>query len=236
MLEIKNLKVSYGPFQALHGISLKVPKNRIVSLIGANGAGKSTTLMAISGMVRREAGIISYNGTDISDLSPHNITRLGIAHIPEGRRIFPKLSVEDNLIIGTVADKKITKDIQEKRMEEMYCLFPRLRERCRQNGGTLSGGEQQMLAIARGLMADPELIMLDEPSLGLAPIIVEEIFRIILRLKKQGKSILLIEQNATAALQIADYAYVLELGSINLEGTGKELLDNDEVKKAYLGI
>lgn len=236
MLEIKNLKVSYGPFQALHGINFKVPKNQIISLIGANGAGKSTTLMTISGMVHKESGAVFYNGTDISDLPPHNITRLGIAHIPEGRRIFPKLSVEDNLIIGTVSDKKITKDIQQKRIDEMYDLFPRLKERYRQNGGTLSGGEQQMLAIARGLMADPELIMLDEPSLGLAPIIVEEIFKIILRLKKQGKSILLIEQNATAALQIADYAYVLELGSISLEGTGKELLDNDNVKKAYLGI
>lgn len=236
MLEIKNLKVSYGPFQALHGISFKVPKNQIISLIGANGAGKSTTLMTISGMVHKEFGAVFYNGTNISDLPPYNITRLGIAHIPEGRRIFPKLSVEDNLIIGTVSDKKITKDIQQKRIDEMYDLFPRLKERYRQNGGTLSGGEQQMLAIARGLMADPELIMLDEPSLGLAPIIVEEIFKIILRLKKQGKSILLIEQNATAALQITDYAYVLELGSISLEGTGKELLDNDDVKKAYLGI
>ena len=236
MLEVRDLKVSYGPFQALHGISFQVPDHRIVSLIGANGAGKTTTLMAVSGMADKQEGSVVYGGKDISDYKPHHITKLGIAHVPEGRRIFPKLTVEENLKIGTVADARITKAQQAERMEKMYTLFPRLKERYKQNGGTLSGGEQQMLAIARGLMADPDLIMLDEPSLGLAPIIVEEIFRIILRLKKQGKSILLIEQNATAALQISDYAYVLELGTISLEGKGKELLTNEAVKKAYLGI
>lgn len=236
MLEVQNLKVRYGSLQALHGISFSVPDKKIVSLIGANGAGKSTTLMAISGMVEKEAGNVRYRNLDITDEKPHVIAEKGIAHVPEGRRIFPKLSVEDNLIIGTVSDKKITKELQNERLEQMYETFPRLKERRRQNGGTLSGGEQQMLAIARGLMADPQLVMLDEPSLGLAPIIVEEIFRIILRLKKAGKSILLIEQNAVAALQISDYAYVLELGTISIDGAGVALLNNDAVKKAYLGI
>lgn len=236
MLQVNNLKVKYGHFQALHGITFSVPDNQIVSLIGANGAGKSTTLMSISGMVDKEEGSILYNGKNTSMEKPHIIAGLGMAHVPEGRRIFPKLTVEDNLIVGTISDKKITKAIQNDRLEEMYALFPRLRERRRQNGGTLSGGEQQMLAIARGLMANPELVMLDEPSLGLAPIIVEEIFQIILRLKKEGKSILLIEQNAVAALQVADYAYVLELGNITVQGSGQELLNNEAVKKAYLGI
>ena len=236
MLEVQDLKVRYGSLQALHGISFSVPDKKIVSLIGANGAGKSTTLMAISGMVEKEAGNVRYRNLDITDEKPHAIAERGIAHVPEGRRIFPKLSVEDNLIIGTVSDKKITKELQNERLEQMYEIFPRLKERRRQNGGTLSGGEQQMLAIARGLMADPQLVMLDEPSLGLAPIIVEEIFRIILRLKKAGKSVLLIEQNAVAALQISDYAYVLELGTISIDGAGVALLNNDAVKKAYLGI
>jgi len=236
MLDVQNLKVRYGHFQALHGISLHVGRQQIVSLIGANGAGKSTTLMAISGMVAKESGTVRFEGGDITTMKPHLITRLSLAHIPEGRHIFPKLTVEENLVTGTLADRKITSATQKKRIEEVFALFPRLEERCKQLGGTLSGGEQQMLAIARGIMSDPKLVMLDEPSLGLAPILIEDIFRLILRLRDSGRTVLLIEQNAVAALQIADYAYVLELGSIKLEGAGKELLDNDDVKKAYLGI
>lgn len=236
MLDVKNLKVSYGQFQALHGISFHVDDNKIVSLIGANGAGKSTTLMAISGMVAKENGSVILDGTDITATKAHLITRMGVAHVPEGRHIFPKLSVEDNLVMGSVANAKLPDAVCKQRMEEMYSLFPRLKERRKQNGGTLSGGEQQMLAIARAMMSDPKLVMLDEPSMGLAPILVEEIFSLILRIKQAGKTILLIEQNAVVALQVSDYAYVLELGSISIEGTGQALLNNDAVKRAYLGI
>lgn len=236
MLKVERMEVSYGQFKALHGISFSVEKNKIVSLIGANGAGKSTTLMAISGLVSKEAGEVYLDGKAITDMKPHLISRNGVAHVPEGRHIFPKLSVEDNLLTGLMATVGSTKKIEQERLEEMYTLFPRLKERRRQNGGTLSGGEQQMLAIGRAMMSDPQLVMLDEPSMGLAPILVEEIFELILRIKRLGKTVLLIEQNAIMALQIADYAYVLELGNITLEGTGKALLVNDDVKRAYLGI
>ncbi len=236
MLKVTDMAVSYGQFQALHGISLAVKKNQIVSLIGANGAGKSTTLMAISGMVPKDSGEVLLDGEPITDLKPHFISRRRVAHVPEGRHVFPKLSVEDNLLTGALADTTITKAVERQRLEEMYALFPRLKERRRQNGGTLSGGEQQMLAIGRAMMSDPELVMLDEPSMGLAPVLVEEIFALILRIKASGKTVLLIEQNAIMALQIADYAYVLELGNITLQGTGRELLGNEEVKRAYLGI
>ena len=236
MLKVTDMAVSYGQFQALHGISLAVKKNQIVSLIGANGAGKSTTLMAISGMVPKDSGEVLLDGEPITDLKPHFISRRRVAHVPEGRHVFPKLSVEDNLLTGALADTTITKAVERQRLEGMYALFPRLKERRRQNGGTLSGGEQQMLAIGRAMMSDPELVMLDEPSMGLAPVLVEEIFALILRIKASGKTVLLIEQNAIMALQIADYAYVLELGNITLQGTGRELLGNEEVKRAYLGI
>lgn len=236
MLKVRDMQVSYGQFKALHGISFDVEKNKIVALIGANGAGKSTALMAISGLVPKDAGQVILNGTDITDFKSHAISRIKIAHVPEGRHVFPKLSVEENLVAGSLADASITKTVRRQRMDEMYELFPRLKERRRQNAGTLSGGEQQMLAVARALMSDPELVMLDEPSMGLAPVLVEEIFKLIVRIKRSGKTILLVEQNAVMALQAADYGYVLELGNITLHGTGKELLVNEDVKKAYLGI
>lgn len=236
MLEVKNLTVKYGQLTALQGISFLVEDQKIVSLIGANGAGKTTTLMAISGLVPKESGSVIYDGEDITGEKPHIIARRRLSHIPEGRLIFPKLTVEENLITGQLAKKNMTEAEVKARLEEMYTLFPRLKERRKQAGGSLSGGEQQMLAIARGVMSDPKVIMLDEPSLGIAPLVVEEIFKMIVNLKKAGKTILLIEQNAVMALKISDYAYVLELGKISIEGTGRELLANEAVKKAYLGI
>lgn len=236
MLEVKNLTVKYGQLTALQGISFLVEDQKIVSLIGANGAGKTTTLMAISGLVPKESGSVIYDSEDITGEKPHIIARRRLSHIPEGRLIFPKLTVEENLITGQLAKKNMTEAEVKARLEEMYTLFPRLKERRKQAGGSLSGGEQQMLAIARGVMSDPKVIMLDEPSLGIAPLVVEEIFKMIVNLKKAGKTILLIEQNAVMALKISDYAYVLELGKISIEGTGRELLANEAVKKAYLGI
>ena len=236
MLEVKNLTVKYGQLTALQGISFLVEDQKIVSLIGANGAGKTTTLMAISGLVPKESGSVIYDGEDITGEKPHIIARKQLSHIPEGRLIFPKLTVEENLITGQLAKKNMTEAEVKTRLDEMYTLFPRLKERRKQAGGSLSGGEQQMLAIARGVMSDPKVIMLDEPSLGIAPLVVEEIFKMIVNLKKAGKTILLIEQNAVMALKISDYAYVLELGKISVEGTGRELLANEAVKKAYLGI
>jgi branched-chain amino acid transport system ATP-binding protein len=236
MLTVSNLSVNYGYVQALHDVSFEVKDNQIVSLIGANGAGKTTALMSISGLVPKAAGQVHFDGHDITHTRAHVITRLGLSHVPEGRHVFPKLSVEENLIMGSMADKKMARSEMKHRMEEMYGLFPRLRERRTQAAGTLSGGEQQMLAIARGMMNDPKVLMLDEPSLGLAPIIVSEIFDLILKIKAMGKTVLLIEQNASLALSIADYAYVLELGRVILQDTGKNLLANPEVKKAYLGI
>ena len=236
MLKVSNLVVRYGYIRALNDISFEVPLGKVVSLIGANGAGKTTTLMAISGMVPKVSGSVEFDGADVTDLKAHMVTRRSLAHVPEGRHVFPKLSVEDNIIAGSLVDKSINKAELKRRMEEMYTLFPRLRERRTQDAGTLSGGEQQMLAIARGLISKPKLVMLDEPSLGLAPIVVDEIFELIAKIKETGTTVLLIEQNAGLALQIADYAYVLELGRITLEGTGAELLRNPDVKRAYLGI
>ena len=236
LLKVENLNVTYGHVCAVNHINFHVDEGQIVSLIGSNGAGKTSTLMAISNMAPVKDGTITYKGDDITWVKPHLIPKMGICHIPEGRLIFPKLSVRDNLISGTIADPNITKEMQKERFEEMYSLFPILSQRRNQAAGTLSGGEQQMLAIARGLMSNPNLVMMDEPSLGIAPIIVEEIFKLILKIRDTGKTILLIEQNASAALSIADYAYVLELGNIVLEGPGKELLQNPDVKKAYLGI
>jgi len=235
VLHIKNLSVNYGYISALRGVSLDIEKGEIITLIGANGAGKTTTLMAISNLVSKAEGRIVYNDIDITSMPPHQIVRMGICHIPEGRHIFPALTVRENLIAGTVGNPKLTKKDQARLFDSAYSLFPRLKERMEQTGGSLSGGEQQMLAIARGLMMDPDLIMLDEPSLGLAPILVEEIFELILKIKQIGKTILLIEQNAGMALQVADRGYVLVNGQIVLGGTSKELLVNPEVKKAYLG-
>ena len=235
MLEIKNLSVNYGYIQALRDISMEVRKNEIITLIGGNGAGKTTTLKAISGLADKRGGKIIFEGRDITKMAPEEIVKLGIAHVPEGRKVFPSLTVYENLMTGTLGNRKLKKNQIGELLEQQYEMFPRLKERAGQAGGSLSGGEQQMLAIARGLMMDPEMIMLDEPSLGLAPVIVEEIFQMILRIRDNGKTVLLIEQNASMALSIADRGYALENGQITLTGTGKELLVNDEVKKAYLG-
>jgi branched-chain amino acid transport system ATP-binding protein len=236
MLEIENLAVNYGYVTALAGISLHVGKGEIITLIGGNGAGKTTTLMSISNLVEKAEGRITFKGKDITSTPPHRIVKMGICHVPEGRRIFPALTVKENLLAGTVGNPALKKPDHERLFEEVYALFPRLKERMNQGGGSLSGGEQQMLAIARGLMMDPELVLLDEPSLGLAPIVVEEIFELILKIKQRGKTILLIEQNAGMALQVADRGYVLVTGRIALTGTGNELLVNPEVRKAYLGM
>lgn len=233
MLEVKDLQVNYGAIRALKGISFKVEKGSIVTLIGSNGAGKTTTLKAICGLVKAKAGRVLLNGEEITNKSTNEIVSRKVTMVPEGRRIFPNLTVQENLLVGAFQRKD--KDGIKQDMEWVFELFPRLRERINQKGGTLSGGEQQMLAIARALMSKPDLLMLDEPSLGLAPIIVEELFRVIEKIHQEGKTILLIEQNAYAALNIADYGYVLETGQIVLHGTGKELLDNEKVRQAYLG-
>ena len=236
MLEIENLSVNYGHVQALRGVSLHVDQGEIITLIGGNGAGKTSTLMAISNLVPKAGGAIRFKGKDITRMPPHRIVKMGICHVPEGRRIFPAFTVKENFLAGTIGNPSLTKKDKERLLEEAYALFPRLKERWGQSGGSLSGGEQQMLAIARGMMMDPELMLLDEPSLGLAPIVVEEIFELILKIKKRGKTILLIEQNAGMALQVADRGYVLVTGSVALEGSGPELLVNPEVRKAYLGM
>ena len=233
MLKIDNLCVSYGGIQALRGISLEVPDGKIVTLIGANGAGKSTTLRTITGLVKASSGSITWNGEELLGKSIDKIIGAGIAMSPEGRRVFADMSVLENLRIGAYLrnDKaEIEKDIQW-----VYKLFPRLEERSWQLSGTLSGGEQQMLAVGRALMSRPKLMMLDEPSLGLAPLVVKDIFSIIREINKQGVTVLLIEQNANMALKIADLAYVLETGNITLSGTGAELLANEKVREAYLG-
>ncbi len=233
MLRIDNLKVSYGGIEAVKDISFVVPEGKIVTLIGANGAGKSTTLRSIAGLVKPAAGRIRLQAEDITALSPDRIVSKGITLVPEGRRVFPDLTVLENLKIG--AYLRSDKDGIAHDLEWVYDLFPRLKERSWQAAGTLSGGEQQMLAVGRALMSRPKLMMMDEPSLGLAPLIVKGIFEIIKEINKQGVTILLIEQNANMALQTADIGYVLETGRITLSGTGKELLTNEAVKKAYLG-
>jgi branched-chain amino acid transport system ATP-binding protein len=233
MLKIENLVVSYGGIEALKGISLEVEEGKIVTLVGANGAGKSTTLRSIVGLVKPKSGTITYKGKDLLAEKTQNIVRNGITLVPEGRRIFPNLTVLENLKIGAFTrtdSKEIGADL-----ERVYSTFPILKERSWQLAGTLSGGEQQMLAVGRALMSRPRLLMMDEPSLGLAPLIVKEIFEIIKEIHRQGVTILLIEQNANAALHIAHKGYVLETGRITLTGTGKELLENEEVKSAYLG-
>ncbi|MBN4062556.1 MAG: ABC transporter ATP-binding protein [Alkaliphilus sp.] len=233
MLKIENLCVNYGGIKALRGINMEIPKNKIVSLVGANGAGKSTTLRAIIGLVKSASGKVIYDGQDITNMKTKDIVKNGLVLVPEGRRVFSDLTVDENLMLGAYArDDKVEIKKDMTRMKE---FFPILEQRNWQLAGTLSGGEQQMLAVSRALMSRPKLLMMDEPSLGLAPLIVKNIFEIIKEIHKQGVTILLIEQNANAALRIADNAYVLEIGKITLEGTGKELLSNDDVKKAYLG-
>lgn len=236
MLKVKNLKVNCGHISALNGISFEVPDNSIVSLIGANGAGKTTTLMAISGLVDAAEGQILLDDMDITDCRPNSIVQMGVCHVPEGRHVFPELSVYENLVAGAIPCKKLPRAELQNRIEQQFELFPRLKERSSQMAGTMSGGEQQMLAISRGLMSNPKLLMLDEPSLGLAPIIVEEIFNMIEKVRKAGTTVLLIEQNASIALQISDYAYAIELGRISLSGTGQELLNSEDVKRVYLGM
>ena len=233
MLKINDLEVYYGGIHALKGVNLHVPENKIVTLVGANGAGKSTLLRAISNLVPITSGNISFRDQNITGKNTVTIVKKGITLVPEGRRIFANLTVLENLKMGAYARKD--KAGIEADIEKMHVLFPRLKERTWQVAGTLSGGEQQMLAIARALMSKPLLLMMDEPSLGLAPLLVKEVFRIIKEIHKQGMTILLIEQNATAALKIADFGYVLETGSIVMEGPGQELANNQDVRQAYLG-
>lgn len=233
LLEVEDLNVYYGTIHAIKGISFNMEEGEIVTLIGANGAGKSTTLKTISGMMRPKTGSIKHNGTEITSMPAHKIVSSGIAQVPEGRRVFANLSVKENLLLGafTINDRnKVSKN-----MEMVFGRFPRLKERLNQAAGTLSGGEQQMLAMGRGLMPNPKLLMLDEPSMGLAPVVVETIFETIERLHREGITILLVEQNAAMALTVADRGYVLETGSVALSGTGKELLVNEQVRKTYLG-
>lgn len=237
MLSISNLHAAYGKVEVLHGISLDVPKGKVVTLIGSNGAGKTTTMRAISGMIKPKAGSVTLGGKNVAGLDSHKIARAGLAHSPEGRRVFSTMSVTDNLLLG--AFPRFTRarpkgDIGSD-LENAMELFPRLKERRNQLAGTLSGGEQQMLAMARAVMLNPEVILLDEPSMGLAPILVEEVFRIIARLKEQGVTMLLVEQFAAAALNVADYGYVLENGRISVHGPAERLKNDPAVKAAYLG-
>lgn len=237
MLKIDNLYAGYGSTDVLHGISLEVPKSKVVSLIGSNGAGKTTTMRAISGMIKPKGGAVLLNGEDITGLDSHRIARLGLAHSPEGRRVFPTLSVTDNLLLGAFprfTGSRPKGDVRAD-LERAMELFPRLQERRNQLAGTLSGGEQQMLAMARAVMLNPDVILLDEPSMGLAPILVEEVFNIIQRLKQQGVTMLLVEQFAAAALNVADYGYVLESGGISVHGPAEKLRNDPAVKAAYLG-
>jgi branched-chain amino acid transport system ATP-binding protein len=233
LLEIEDLHVFYGQIHALRGISLNVDTDRIITLIGANGAGKSTTLKAISGILAPARGQMRLDGEPLTDVPPHDVVGKGVVQVPEGRRIFGRLTVRENLAMG--AFLRSDKDGIRESEEHVLTMFPVLRERIGQTAGTLSGGEQQMLAMARGLMSQPRVLLLDEPSMGLAPMLVEQVFQAILDIRSQGVAVLLVEQNAFMALQIADRGYVIETGEIVLAGTGAELLENDEVKRAYLG-
>ena len=233
MLEIKDLKVSYGMIQAIKGISFEVNKGEVIALIGANGAGKTTILHTITGLLNADSGSVTYEGKDITRMPGHKIVSMGIAHVPEGRRVFANMTVLQNLKLGAYT-RKDKAEIAET-LEMVYTRFPRLKERKNQLAGPLSGGEQQMLAMGRALMSHPQIILMDEPSMGLSPIFVNEIFDIIEEVSKSGTTVLLVEQNAKKALSIADRAYVLETGNIVLDGKASELLDNDSIKKAYLG-
>lgn len=234
MLKVEHLDVFYGDLQTLWDVSFEVKEGEIVVLLGANGAGKSTTLKAISSLLKPAKGSISFQGNRLDQMPSHKVIEFGVAHVPEGRRLFPEMTVEENLIIGSLTPE--AKARRKQTMQRVYELFPRLLERRGQNAGTLSGGEQQMLAIGRGLMSLPKLLMFDEPSLGLAPILVMEIFRIVQMINKEGVTVLLVEQNVKHTLAMCDRAYVLENGRITLSGTGDEFLHNDHVKEAYLGI
>ncbi|MCQ1529880.1 ABC transporter ATP-binding protein [Lutispora saccharofermentans] len=233
MLKVENLVVAYGGIEALKGISLEVEEGKIVTLVGANGAGKSTALRTITGLVKPKSGSITYNGVNLLNMKTQDIVKMGITLVPEGRRIFPNLTVLENLKLGAFFRKDVNNINND--LDWVYGLFPRLKERNWQMAGTLSGGEQQMLAVGRALMSKPKLMMMDEPSLGLAPLIVKDIFSIIKEIHNQGVTILLVEQNANAALHTADIGYVIETGQIKLRGEGRDLLNNDEIKNAYLG-
>lgn len=234
MLKVTNLIVNYGKIEAIKDVSFEVPDGKIVTLIGANGAGKTTTLRAISGLERASGGSIVFNGTDITTLEAHRIVPLGISHVPEGRKIFPILTVKENLELAgwTVKDKNEVK----RRIERVCDIFPRIRERLNQLGGTLSGGEQQMLAVGRALVTGGSLLLLDEPSMGLAPVLVDEIFSQIVEINRQGTTVLLVEQNAMEALEIADYAYILETGYTTISGESKAIMQDQRVREAYLGV
>jgi branched-chain amino acid transport system ATP-binding protein len=234
MLSVKNLKVNYGQIEAIKDVSFEVPDGKIVTLIGANGAGKTTTLRALSGLEKTSGGSIVFKGEDITNREAHNLVSLGISHVPEGRKIFPTLTVRENLELAgwTIADKKTVK----RRMEEVFEMFPRVKERASQLGGTLSGGEQQMLAVGRAIVTGGDILLLDEPSMGLAPVLVDEIFEKIVEINKRGTTVLLVEQNASEALEIADYAYVLEVGYTTISGEAKEIAHDPRVREAYLGV
>lgn len=234
MLEISGIDVAYGDVQVLWDVSLEVKKGEIVALIGANGAGKSTTLLTISSLIRPRKGSVTYEGKPLHTRPPHEIITLGISHVPEGRRLFPEMTVKENLLLGALTPE--AKKTRAEMLDHAFTLFPRLKERAKQAAGTLSGGEQQMCAIARGLMSKPRLLMLDEPSLGLSPLLVSEIFLVIEDVHKQGVTVLVVEQNVFKSLGVADRAYVLENGRVVLTGTGKDLLNDEHVKKAYLGL
>ncbi len=233
MLKVEDINVYYGSIHAIKGVSFSVNKGEIVTLIGANGAGKSTTLNTVSGLLRSKTGSITFNGQDLGKIPPHKIVSMGLAQVPEGRRVFLSMTVQENLEMGAYTRKNSVEIAEE--LEKVYERFPRLKERRRQIAGTLSGGEQQMLAMGRALMSKPELLMLDEPSMGLSPILVDQIFDIVKELNKTGTTILLVEQNAQMALSVADRGYVLETGKIVTSANAQELLNNDAVKKAYLG-
>ncbi len=234
MLTIKNLQVQYGAFRALHGVSLSVTEGQVVSIVGANGAGKTTLINTISGLLRPTAGEITFEGQDLTRLESHAIATLGIVQVPEGRKLFPDMTVYENLLMGSYS--KRSKQYRKESLEMVFHLFPRLEQRTKQLARTLSGGEQQMLAIGRAVMSKPRLMMFDEPSLGLAPLLVKSIFQTIGQLKAAGMTIMLVEQNVRQSLQISDYAYVLETGQVVLEGSGQAVLENEHTRKAYLGI
>jgi branched-chain amino acid transport system ATP-binding protein len=234
MLEVSGLQVAYGDLTTLWDVSFHVGQGDLVALVGANGAGKTTTLRAISGLLRPRAGSVRFRGTPLAGVPSHRITDLGIAHVPEGRQLFPLMTVEENLLLGSYPPRARRKRAEN--LPRVYETFPVLGSRRAQDAGTLSGGEQQMLAIGRALMSDPDLLMLDEPSLGLAPIVIRDVFAVIAQIRSQGVTVLLVEQNVAQALHVADRAYVLENGRVMLQGSGKELLENDGVRRAYLGV
>lgn len=234
MLSVEGLDASYGDVQVLRGVRLEVPSERVVTVVGANAAGKTTTLKAISGVIDKVKGEISFEGNPLDRMAAHERVALGLVHVPEGRRLFQFMTVEENLEMGSYTPE--ARKQRQESLERVYGLLPRLYERRRQRAGSMSGGEQQMCAIGRGLMARPKLMMLDEPTLGLAPMLVQQVFDLVGQLREQGMSVLLVEQNAKHALEAADYAYVLENGQIALEGTGSDLLNDDNLKKAYLGM